>query len=622
MVVVEAPSTGASVAGDVTTLIRTLGAHDIAAVVLRDGRFCLANDPAREAVSDVDVDEAPAELDARLADGLAVDGRLGGLVPGEQRSVQIELATNRALLQREAVAELVDLDGPAVLVTFPVHAIQETDPEHLARLETMLESTSDIIAVLDGDGRVRYSNGAGRRLTGLTGRDVNGRSIADLVHPADLDAAVDYLAGAVHGEAADPLEFQLRFADGTYHPVEGEVTAHVEVDGAPGYVVTLRDVSERVRRQAEEESAQRRLEALVENLDDVIVVLGPELEVTWASPGIERLVDAPAYTNVGEHAFNDMHPDDIGGVLEAIEEVTAKPDARSRAEFRIHHRRRGWRWVEASVVNRLDDADIGGLVCTLRDVTETRDLDAELRRLHEADRQEVARLREADRLKDLFLATISHELRTPLSSVRGFSDVLAQQGDDLDDATRADMVVRIRTNALEMERMIDQLLELSRLQAGRVNLQIERLPVDGVVGGLIDQLEHQLRDHEVVSDLVGLAVRADRRALEHVLRNLLTNAARYSEPGSRIEIDGDEEDGSVHIRVRDHGVGIAPEDQNRIFQSFFQVDTGTTGRRGTGVGLNIARRYAQLLSGRLSVVSEPGVGSTFTVTLPAATGPR
>ena len=191
--------------------------------------------------------------------------------------------------------------------------------------------------------------------------------------------------------------------------------------------MSLRDVSDRVQRDAEGESHRRRLESLVENIDDVIVILGPTSPVTWTSPGIERFVDAPAYTNVGENAFNDMHPDDVDGVIAAIGEAMAEPNGRSRASLRLRHARFGWRWIEAAVVNRLDDPDVEGLVCTLRDVTDQRDEAGELARLRAQDRDEMGRLREADHLKDQFLATVSHELRTPLTAVRGFGSVLREQ---------------------------------------------------------------------------------------------------------------------------------------------------------------------------------------------------
>ena len=597
------------------TTATILSLHGIAAVELRDGVVAQANAPARALLAgphavagdrDPSVDDALAEVGAALT----IEGSIDDLLPGESREITVVLGPDGP---RDAIATATS-DGSSVLVTFAAH---DVDPAHVARLEILLASTSDLIVALDRHGRIRFANAAGRRITGYSGDDVVGEHVTSLVHPDDVERVSEVFGRAVTGEAVDPVEYRLRYADGDYRPVEAELTARVAIDDDI-FVVTIRDITDRIRGQEEQQAARRRLESLVENLEDVLVVLGEDLSVQWASPGIERLVDAPAYTNVGENAFNDMHPDDIGAVAATIDEVTREPGKSGRVEFRLHHARRGWRWVEAFVVNRLADPDLRGLVCTLRDITERRDIDAELRRLHEQDRAEMERLREADRLKGLFLATVSHELRTPLTTVLGFSRLLTREADDLDPATTADLLDRIHANAAEMDQMIDQILELSRLQAGKIELQLVPIALEQTVDTLLERLDVQLSGHEVVRRLDGLSVLADRNALEHVLRNLLTNAARYSDAGTRIDVEAERHGDTVVLSVRDRGIGIAAEDQARIFESFYQVDPATTGRRGTGIGLNIARRYVQLLSGRLQVTSELGAGSTFSVTLPAA----
>jgi len=593
--------------------------HGVGALVWCDGQVVWANGPARDLVHESDLAEDEGAELRRLAKALG-DPPLASLAPGEERQLPLELATTRALLCVSAVATRAsDPTRDEVLVTFRAPLERPVDPEHVARLEAMVDSASDIITVIDHRGRIRYSNPAAGRVTGLFGSDANGAHMFEFVHPDDHDVVLDaFERGVLLGQPVDPFVIRVRMADGDWHHLEAVVAGAVTLPDAEGRVVSLRDVSDRVRRDAENEGHRRRLESLVENIDDVIVILGPDLTVSWTSPGIERFVDAPAYTNLGESAFNDMHPDDVEGVLAAISEATAEPNGRSVATLRLHHTRFGWRWVEAAVVNRLDDPDVEGLVCTLRDITAQRDRSGELARLREQDRQEMVRLREADRLKDSFLATVSHELRTPLTAVRGFGEVLRAQGGSFDDEARRQLLDRIIVNASSMETMIEQLLDFSRLQAGRVEVHLEPLSIDDAVHEMVDHLELQLRDHEVVVRTGGLRAVADRYAFGHVMRNLLTNAAKYSNAGTRIEIEAEREGDVVHIHVRDQGIGIAPEDQRRVFQSFFQSVPATPDRRGAGVGLNVARRYAQLQAGGIELESTLGAGSTFTFTLPAA----
>lgn len=597
---------------------RLLDQHGVAALIWHHGTVPWANATALDLIAEEDLVEDAATRLRRLAECLRGWSVLDGLAPGEERPLPLEVGASRALLTVSAVAFRAH-QNDEVLVTFRAPLERAIDPAHAARLEAMLDAASDIITVIDRQGRVRYSNPAAGRITGLFGSNANGANMLEFVHPEDHPAVLDaFERGVLRDEPVDPLVLRIRLADGDWHHMEVVLAGDLELEGGgSGRVVSLRDVSDRVQRGAEGESHRRRLELLVENIDDVIVILGPDLSVAWTSPGIERFVDAPAYTNVGESAFNDMHPDDVDGVLAAVAEAMAEPNGRSRASLRLRHVRFGWRWVEATVVNRLDDPDVEGLVCTLRDVTDQRDEAGELARLRAQDRDEMGRLREADRLKDRFLATVSHELRTPLTAVRGFGAVLRQQWAQLGDAERDQLLDRIIANATSMETMIEQLLDFSRLQAGRVEVELVALDLDDVVGEMVDSLEIQLLEHEVVIETNALRVVGDRYAFGHVLRNLLTNAAKYSSAGTRIEIEAERIGDVVHVHVRDEGIGIAPEDQRRVFQSFFQSAPALTDRRGTGVGLNVARRYAQLQGGGLELSSELGKGTTFTLTLPA-----
>lgn len=601
-----------------------LDRHGVAAIAWRSGAVLWANETACSLVLPL-VGAGPVpdpdsrDATERVAVALRFTEEIGVLESGDREEIGIEFAANHALISRRAAVErFPDVDGPVALLSFPARPDGPEASAQIARLEAMLEASADIIAVVDKDARLRFSNAAAGRVTGFDGFDANGMSVLDFVHPDDADVAAEaYLRGIVGSESIDPVEMRIRYADGQWHDVEAQITSPILIDGVECHVVTLRDVTEHMRQQRAAAESHRLLESLVENIDDVIVLLGPDLSVKYASPSIERLIDAPAYTNLGENAFNDMHPDDVGNVIAAIEEVTQAPGLRSRTELRLRHQRFGWRWVEASVVNRLDDPAVGGLVCTLRDITEQRDADAELRRLRDQDREEMSRLREADRLKDDFLTTVSHELRTPLTSVRGFSALLRSPRGTMDESTRETLIDRIAVNAQEMEDMVEQLLDFSRLQAGRARVEMQTVDVDAELRALLSRLEHHLEAHEVVVESAGVKVRADRRGFDHVIRNLLTNAARYSAPGTRIEIRAQARGDEVDIHVTDHGVGIPAEDHARIFRSFFQANPGATGRRGVGVGLNIARRYAQLQAGHLTLESLPGEGSTFTFTLPA-----
>lgn len=493
-----------------------------------------------------------------------------------------------------------------------------SEAEAVRRLGTMLAATTDLIVVIDQQGGILDANAAALALTGVEDLVDGEASVLEFVHPDDRAIAADaFLQGVASGAPIVPIEVRVRDASGGWRTMQARVSDLTDDPALGGFLVALHDITDRIQLIEAQALATQRLQSIVESIDDVVVILDSSLAVTWVSPGIERLIDAPAYTNVGENAFNDMHPDDVEVVVGVLLEAMATPEGRGRCELRLQHSKLGWRWIAAEVVNRLEDPAVEGLVCTLRDISDQRTTDEELRKINQQARASASHLREMDRLKDQFLATVSHELRTPLTSVRGFSELLVRRADELDDATREQLASRIHENAREMEDMIGQLLDFSALQAGRVEVEIEALELGAAVASMLDRLADHLVEHRVTLDLDGQVVLADRRALDHVLRNLLTNAARYSAAGTTIAISARRAEHEVVLAVRDEGIGISEAEQVLIFRSFYQSAPGTPGRRGTGVGLNIARRYAQLQGGRLWLESTPGEGSTFFLALPA-----
>lgn len=236
----------------------------------------------------------------------------------------------------------------------------------------------------------------------------------------------------------------------------------------------------------------------------------------------------------------------------------------------------------------------------------------------EQERRAAERLAEADRLKSEFVATVSHELRTPLTSVGGFIDTVLVRWDDLSDADKRQLLERAAWNAGELRRMIEQVLTFSALDATATGLHPSprRLAheVRELVAHLQPVLEHRPVTITVPDDIV---VNADPTALNAILSNLLTNAAKYSPDESPIEITAQRSGGRAVVSVRDHGPGIAHEQQERVFERFYRA-TPAGSARGTGIGLAIVRAYVERHGGRVWVESDPGAGATFSFTLALA----
>ena len=253
----------------------------------------------------------------------------------------------------------------------------------------------------------------------------------------------------------------------------------------------------------------------------------------------------------------------------------------------------------------------------IRDASARKEAEARMQEALEAERAAAEQLRALDALKDEFLSIVSHELRTPLTSIAGFAELILTQ--ELDQSTHRTLLERIRVNAGEMGRMVDQLLAYSRLEAGRVDVQLVEVDVAAAIEDVVANQSGGLTGHEVELDIEpGLTAVADPAALERVLGNLLSNAAKFSRANEAITITARNDGEDVVVSVRDRGVGIAPEEQARVFERFYQAAATNRTTKGTGIGLSIAVRYIEILGGRVWVESELGHGSTFFFTLPRA----
>jgi len=231
-----------------------------------------------------------------------------------------------------------------------------------------------------------------------------------------------------------------------------------------------------------------------------------------------------------------------------------------------------------------------------------------------------AQLEAASRHKSEFLANMSHELRTPLNAIIGFSEVLAEKmfGDVND--KQAEYLQDILESGRHLLSLINDILDLSKIEAGRMELELTDFSVPQAIqnaGILVREraLRRRIVLHEVIADGVG-GIRGDERKVKQVLLNLLSNAIKFTPEGGRIEVRAASTDGMVEVSVTDSGVGIAPEDHEAVFEEFRQVGTADKKAEGTGLGLALSRKFVELHGGRIWVTSQVGIGSTFTFTLP------
>ena len=267
-------------------------------------------------------------------------------------------------------------------------------------------------------------------------------------------------------------------------------------------------------------------------------------------------------------------------------------------------------------------------IAVKRDITNFKLVEAELRRLSESAAQARDAAIEASRIKSQFVANMSHELRTPLNAILGYAEMLEEEIDDLSPDEVVEDVARIRKAGLHLLSLVNDVLDMSKIEAGHTEMHLEELelePLLAAVAQTMDPLVNDRRNDLVIAyEYPAPTIRTDLVKLRQCVLNLVSNANKFTEQGTitvraRAAEAPEGRDGDwISIEIIDTGIGMNEEQQRRLFQPFMQADASTTRRfGGTGLGLHITQRFCEMLGGRVSVTSEEGKGSVFSMLLPA-----
>jgi PAS domain S-box-containing protein len=401
------------------------------------------------------------------------------------------------------------------------------------------------------------------------------------------------------------------------------VSEQAEVEFGPGgpvrVVGTVLDVTDRVRAGEALRASEERLRTLSDNLPDGAVyqtVATPDggRRFAFISAGVERVfgVTAAEATADATALYGLVHEDDRER-LAAAEAVALRDGGPFDCEFRSRTRSGEVRWVHCrSAPRRLPTGET---------VWEGIVMDVTARKRAEADRERlVGQLRDADRRKDEFLATLAHELRNPLAPLRNGLQILRLARGD---AAAVDRSLGMMDRQLgQMVHLIDDLLDVSRITRGKLHLRRERIDLAAVVQNaveasrpLVEAAAHRLT---VALPSAPVYLDADPTRLAQVLANLLTNAAKYTERGGDIRLTAERRTGDVVVSVRDTGIGISPEHLPRLFEMFSQVDSALErSQGGLGIGLALVKGLVEMHGGTVEARSEGrGRGSEFVVRLP------
>ncbi len=353
-----------------------------------------------------------------------------------------------------------------------------------------------------------------------------------------------------------------------------------------------------------------RFRSLIDKTWDLIAVIEADLGIAYITPSSERVLGYPPGELQGRPFTEIVHPDDAPTVLSHLVGLGGDSEG-SVLELRMRHASGEFRTIDWNAADLLDDPSVNGYVLNGGDVTEARQAAEDLVAARDAALV-------ASRTKSQFVSTMSHEIRTPMNGVIGLTELLLQTS--LSDE-QTELASGVKVSAESLLVIINDILDFSKIEAGKMDIEESALDVPGVVddvGRILAGTAHG-KGIELLVDVhpdVPSALLGDGTRIRQVLLNFGANAVKFTSEGEvviRVKVlHQNSERVALHFDVVDTGVGIAPEDQERLFSAFAQADSSTTRRYGgTGLGLTISRQLVELMGGRLGLTSVPGEGSSF-----------
>ncbi|MGA2713203.1 MAG: PAS domain S-box protein [Bryobacteraceae bacterium] len=487
-------------------------------------------------------------------------------------------------------------------------------------LRVLLDAAPFGVVALDENGYVRLWSSGAERLLGWQEQDVIDRALPLEVELPRI-AYYEAETSLVRNDGAS-IDVEIR----TVPWQEGTLAILTDISRHRLAQREIRGLMEREQEAKTQARADRRFRELLEAAPDAIIEVDREGRIVLLNLVTEKIFGYSREDLLGK-SMDVLLPDELrAGHAAHRAHFWANPVTRPMGMgLVLHGRRKNGSTFPVEISLSPVKAEEGFRVTAIiRDVTDRKQIEDRLKALREEHTRELElrnlEIERANRMKSEFLANMSHELRTPLHTVIGFSELLSEEMKGPLNVDQKRFINHIHRDAEHLLALINEILDLSKIEAGKLDLRRETIDLIGVLEDALSSIRPQCvaKSIRLETNIPGtIPVDGDRVRVRQILYNLLSNAVKFTPEGGRICVDAACANGSAEISVSDTGIGIPPQEHESIFDKFHQVVATTSGmREGTGLGLPITKRLVEEHGGRIWLESEPGKGSRFTFTIP------
>jgi|GEM_PF-812442 len=486
--------------------------------------------------------------------------------------------------------------------------MEETLKEREEQIRSIVQSTTDAVITIDENGIITFWNNGAKEMFGYSEQEIIGKPVTLLVHEANLL------------ERKSPLETTGRKNSGKEFPIELTV-GKWEARGKTYFTVIMRDVTERKKMEKELKETHSQMETLLNAAADGIRIVRRDFKVVALNETMAKLAGVKKEEAIGMNC-REMFGSPFCGTEDCLMERIIRTG--KRIQTRMLRIRADGKTIPCLYVGtpiRDKKGRIIGIVEDFRDISKIEEMEMKLAKAYRKLEKQNERLKRLNNLQRIFLNITSHELRTPMTAIKGYAQLLSagMLGKVTDEQKNA--LDTIRRNIDRLDRLINDILDISRLESGTIGLEPEQCDISEIVKDAVDTMKFaaDAKGIEIVLEIDGKmpVLYADKGRLKQVFLNLLSNAIKFSERGKKVIVRLEKERNHVVASVKDFGRGIPKSKQKKIFEPFYQVDRGMDRKYGgLGLGLSITRAIVKAHGGSIEVESEVGKGSTFYVRLP------